>query len=74
LAIAQIVQLLTEARTKKLKPETVINILQRFGHKTSAATLITFVLATSLGIELTNQLIQATNQSNLVEMNWEVSI
>ena len=74
LVVAHIVQFLTEARTKKLKPETVINILQRFDHKPPSATLITFVLATSLGIELTNQLIQATNQSNLVEMNWEISI
>ena len=74
LVVAHIVQLLTEARTKKLKPETVTSILQRLDHETSAATLITFLLATSLGIELTNQLIQAMNQSNLVEMNWEVLI
>jgi hypothetical protein len=70
--VAQIVQLLTESRTKKLKAETAIRIIQAQDRDASASTLITFVLATSLGIELTNQLVLSTNQINLVEMNWDI--
>lgn len=72
MTIAHVVQLLTESRTRKLKPETVIRIIQTLDRTSPTATLITFVLSTSLGIELTNQLILATNQVNLVEMNWDI--
>jgi len=71
MTIAHVVQLLTESRTKKLKPETFVRIIQTLDRTSPTATLITFVLATSLGIELTNQLISTTNQVNLVEMNWD---
>lgn len=72
MTIAHVVQILTESRTKKLKPETVTRIFQSIDPKSSAATLIAFCLATSLGIELTNQLIFAATQVNLIPMNWEV--
>ena len=72
MTIAYIVQLLTESRTKKLRPETVDRILQSLDRNSPSATLITFVLATSLGIELTNQLILATTQADQVPMNWDL--
>jgi hypothetical protein len=72
MTIAYVVQILTESRTKKLKPETVARIIQSIDPKSSAATLVTFCLATSLGIELTNQLIFATTQVNLIPINWEL--
>ena len=70
--VAQVVQLLTESRIKKLRPETFSRIIRSLEDKSSSRTVITFVLATSLGIELTNQLIQATTQMNLVPMTWEL--
>jgi hypothetical protein len=74
MTIAHIVHLLTESRTKKLRPETVNGILHSVDSKSAAATSITFVLATSLGIELTNQLILATTQVKQVPMNWDLPI
>lgn len=74
ITIAHLVQLLTESRTKKLKPETVNRIIQSLDSMSSSATVVTFVLATSLGIELTNQLILATTQMNQVPMNWDLLI
>lgn len=72
MTVAQIVQLLTEARTKKLKAGTVIRILQAQEGASTTSTLTSFVLATSLGIELTNQLIFALNQDDLVEISWDI--
>ena len=72
MTVAQIVKLLTDARTKKLKAETVIRILQSQDSASTTSSLTSFVLATSLGIELTNQLIFAVNQDDLVEMNWDI--
>lgn len=74
MTVAYIVQLLTESRTKKLKPETVGRILQSLDNNSPSATLVTFVLATTLGIELTNQLILATTQADQVPMNWDLPI
>jgi len=71
MTIAHVVQLLTESRTKKLRPETFSRIIHSLDSNSASATLITFVLATSLGIELTNQLILATAQVNLLPINWE---
>ena len=72
LTIAHIVRLLTESRTKKLKPETAVMVINSLNRDSSASTLVTFLLATSLGIELTNRLIFATSQMDFVEMNWEL--
>ena len=74
MTIAHIVQLLTESRTKKLQPETVSRILNSLDSKSASATLLTFVLATSLGIELTNNLILATTLVDRVPMNWDLPI
>lgn len=74
MTIAHVVQLLTESRTKKLKPETVDRILHSLDRNSSSATIASFVLATSLGIELTNQLILATTQADPVTMNWDIPI
>jgi hypothetical protein len=72
ITVAHVVQLLTEARSKKLKAETVIRILNSHERASAASTLLSFVLATSMGIELTNQLIRATSQVNFVDINWDV--
>ena len=72
MTIAHIVQLLTESRTKKLRPETFSRIIHSLDDKSASATLVTFTLAASLGIELTNQLIIATTQANVAPMNWEL--
>jgi hypothetical protein len=74
MTVAHVVQLLTESRTKKLKPETVSRIFYSLDSNSSSATVVAFVLATSLGIELTNQLIFATTQVNQVSMNWDLPI
>jgi hypothetical protein len=74
MTVAHVVQLLTESRTKKLKPETVSRIFYSLDSNSSSATVVAFVLATSLGIELTNQLILATTQVNQVPMNWDLPI
>ena len=74
MTVAHVVHLLTESRTKKLKPETVSRIFHSLDSNSSSATVIAFVLATSLGIELTNQLILATTQVNQVPINWDLPI
>lgn len=71
IVVAHVVQLLTKSRNKMLRPETFSGILRSLDDKSSSVAMITFVLATSLGIELTNQLILATSQVNLVPMSWE---
>ena len=71
LTIAHLVQLLTDSRTKKLKIINFFKIIYTLDRESPSATLITFTLATSLGIELTNQLILGSTTDNLVEINWE---
>jgi hypothetical protein len=72
MTIAHVVQLLTEARTRRLAPETFIRIINSHDSKSASATLLTFVLATSLGIEFTNQLILALAQIDKAPMNWDL--
>jgi len=72
LTIAYVVQLLTESRTKELKVSTVIRILKSLDQTSAMAMLITFSLATSLGLELTNKLVRTMNQLSISEMNWDV--
>lgn len=71
--IAQVVQLSNESRSKKLKPETVIRIIDSLDRNSPTASMITFLLATFLGIEYTNQLVIATNPIDFVEINWETT-
>ena len=71
MTVARVVQISADFRAQPPKPETVFRIIQSLDRTSAAATLITFVLATSLGIELTNQLIRMTNQINFSEINWE---
>ena len=71
IAIAHILQLLTESRTRKLKPETVIRIFNSVDRKSPSATLTSFLLATSLGIELTNQLIHIAGQDQITDWDWD---
>jgi hypothetical protein len=73
IAIAHIVQLLTESRTRKLKPETVIRIFNSIDHTSTTASLTSFALATSLGIELTNQLILIAGQDNPTDWDWNTA-
>ena len=72
ITIANTVQLLTEARTRKLEPVTAVRILNSAVKDSGTATLLSFVLATSLGIELTNKLVFSFSQSDFVDMNWEL--
>ena len=72
IVVAHVVQLLTKSRTKKLRPETFSGIIRSLEDKSSSSTFISFVLASSLEIELTNKMILATTQVNLVPMNWEL--
>jgi hypothetical protein len=72
MTIAHVVQLLTEARTRRLAPETFIRIINSHDSKSASATLLTFVLATSLGIEFTNQLILALAPTDKAPMNWDL--
>ena len=71
MTIAHVVQLLTDSRKRELKLETVIRIINSLDRESAAASLITFVLSTSLGIELTSQLIRALDQMDFVEINWD---
>ena len=71
IAVAHVVQFLTESRTKKLKIETVIRILHSVDRNSSTSTMITFLLASSLGIELTNQLVSSLGLDGLSEMDWD---
>ena len=70
--VANLVLLVSEARTKKLKPETVIEIVKSMARESPGATLVTFVLATSIGLELTNQLIFAMSKKSLPELSWDI--
>lgn len=70
--IAHIVRLLSESRSRKLHPSTAVQILNSADRDSGAATLISFVLATTLGIELTNKLVIAFSQTDFVDMNWEL--
>jgi hypothetical protein len=72
ITIANIVRLLSESRSRKLHPATAAQILNSANKDSGAATLISFVLATTLGIELTNKLVLAFSQVDFVDMNWEV--
>lgn len=71
--ISHVVQLLTESRTRKLKPETAVRIIHSLERESAASKLLIFLLATSLGIELTNQLVLATSKLDFADMNWELA-
>lgn len=71
--ISHVVQLLTESRTRKLKPETAVRIIHSLERESAASNLLIFLLATSLGIELTNQLVLATSKLDFADMNWELA-
>ena len=72
LAIAHVIRLMTAARTKKLKPEIATHILNSANKSTSTATLLSFLLALALDVELTNQLVLATSTLNFAEMTWDL--
>jgi hypothetical protein len=57
----------------ELKPETVIRIFNSIDRTSTTASLISFVLATSLGIELTNQLILIAGQDNPTDWDWNTA-
>lgn len=68
--VAHLVRILTEARSKSLKLETAISIVSKIKSESLSASLLTFALATTLGPELTSQLIRASSFNNLVEIDW----
>ena len=72
LAIAHVIRLMTAARTKKLKPEIATHILNSANRSTSTATLLSFLLALALDVELTNQLVLATSTLDFAEMTWDL--
>ena len=74
ITIAHVVRLLSESRFRKLHPATAVHILNSADRESGAATLISFVLATTLGIELTNKLVFAFSQADFVDMSWDIEI
>lgn len=69
--VANLVQLLTESRTRKLKTETVLRIFHSLDRTSDEASLISFVLATSLGIENTLQLRRALSANAPSDIDWD---
>ena len=72
ITIAHIIQLTTDARTKKLKIHTLLGIVSSVDRSSQSSTLTTFVLAASLGLELTNQLILGMKHSDPQDPSWEL--
>jgi len=71
MTVAHMVQLISESRSKKIKPQTVSYVFQSHRDNSASTALIGFVLASFLGVELTNQLIRIGNQLNPTNMTWE---
>ena len=71
--VIQVIRMISDARSKKLKPESVINTINSFERSSSSASLIAFLIANSLGIELTNQLIHAYSHMEIMDIDWEVA-
>ena len=71
--VIQVIRMVSDARSKKLKPESVINTINSFERSGSSASLIAFLIATSLGIELTNQLIHSSSHMEIMDIDWEVA-
>jgi hypothetical protein len=72
LAIAHVIRLMNAARTKKLKPEVATHILNSATKSSSTATLLSFLLALALDVELTSQLVMATSTLDFAEMTWDL--
>jgi hypothetical protein len=73
LTISYAVRLLTESRSKKIQPSTAAQIFNSVDRNNSASTFLAFLLATSLGIELTNKLVIAFSHVDFVDMDWNVT-
>jgi hypothetical protein len=73
MTVIQVIRMVSDARSKKLKPESVIKTINSFEKSSSSASLIAFLIATSLGIELTNQLIHASSHMEIMDIDWEVA-
>jgi hypothetical protein len=71
--VVQVIRMVSDARSKKLKPESFINTIHSVEKSSSSASLIAFLIATSLGIELTNQLIYASSHMEIMDIDWEVA-
>ena len=71
--VIQVIRMVSDARSKKLKPESVINTINSFERSGSSASLIAFLIATSLGIELTNQLIHSSSHMEIMDIDWEAA-
>ena len=71
--VIQVIRMVSDARSKKLKPESVIKTINSFEKSSSSASLVAFLIATSLGIELTNQLIHASSHMEIIDIDWEVA-
>ena len=71
--VIRVIRMVSDARSKKLKPESVINTINSFERSGSSASLISFLIATSLGIELTNQLIHSSSHMEIMDIDWEAA-
>ncbi len=71
--VIQVVRMVSDARSRKLNPESVIKTIHSFEKSSSSASLIAFLIATSLGIELTNQLVHASSHMEIMDIDWEVA-
>lgn len=71
IVVGLLVRLIGDSRSRRLKPETIYSALQLVGKDTASATLITFAVSLTLGVELTNQLIAATCSVDFADLNWD---
>ena len=72
LSIAHAVRFVTAARSKRLKPEIAIQMFNSIDKSSSTSVLLSFLLAVSLDVELTNQFIRASTKQDFAEMNWDL--
>jgi hypothetical protein len=70
-SLASLIQLISDARSKRLKISTLVQALERCGLHSPSATLLTFVLATYLGPELTSQLVVALSKESPADLDWK---
>jgi hypothetical protein len=71
--VIQVIRLVSDARSKDPNPESVIKTINSFERSSSSASLIAFLIATSIGIELTNLLIHASSHMEIMDIDWEVA-
>jgi len=69
--VGHVVRVIADVKNKKLNSQSVYSILEDVGRNSPAATLITFVISTLLGVEYTRRLIRTSQTVAFSEMNWD---